>query len=280
MALDAARLGARAPLSTDFLRAAAPGYCTSQQQADAPETWFEQALAYATRRLHGAAAALSPVGVGMGRVVGYMVADYLIEHSSRDRRSARVPASTWDAALSHISDPADAARLADSARNRLLYRYALSLYRHATGPGDRVGALRLAMLLERRGDLDGAAQILRVQANADDGDAALSHISDPADTSRLADSARNRLLYRHAIPLYRPADDGAAALQLADLLVDRGDLEEATQILRAQTDAGDAAAASRLAKLLVDLLTKQGRSEEAERLRRFGLNPDGSIAYA
>ena len=34
-ALDAARLGARAPLSIDFLTAAAPGYCTSQQQAEA-----------------------------------------------------------------------------------------------------------------------------------------------------------------------------------------------------------------------------------------------------
>ncbi len=39
-ALDAARLGALAPLSADFLRAAAPGYCTSQQQAEAPENWF------------------------------------------------------------------------------------------------------------------------------------------------------------------------------------------------------------------------------------------------
>jgi hypothetical protein len=31
---------------------------------------------------------------------------------------------------------------------------------------------------------------------------------------------------------------------------------------------------------LADLLTKLGRGEEAERLRRFGLNPDGSIASA
>jgi hypothetical protein len=38
-ALDAARLGARAPLSAGFLRAAAPGYCTSAQQAEAPENW-------------------------------------------------------------------------------------------------------------------------------------------------------------------------------------------------------------------------------------------------
>jgi hypothetical protein len=69
-ALDAARLGARAPLSGEYLRAAAPGYCTSEQQAEAPETWFEQALAYATGKLHGAAAALSPAGAGMGQVTG------------------------------------------------------------------------------------------------------------------------------------------------------------------------------------------------------------------
>jgi hypothetical protein len=124
-ALDAARLGARAPLSADLLRAAAPGYCTSQQQAEAPENWFERALAYATAKLHGAAATLSPAGTGMGRmgqVIGYTVADYLIQHASRERRAARVPASTWDAALSHIRDPADAARLANSAKKRLLYR--------------------------------------------------------------------------------------------------------------------------------------------------------------
>ena len=29
-----------------------------------------------------------------------------------------------------------------------------------------------------------------------------------------------------------------------------------------------------------ELLIKQGRAEEAERLRQFGLNPDGSIARA
>jgi len=69
-ALDAARLSARAPLSAGFLRAAAPGYCTSQQLAEAPEDWFEQALAYATAKLDGAAAALSPAGSRIGQVTG------------------------------------------------------------------------------------------------------------------------------------------------------------------------------------------------------------------
>ena len=53
-ALDAARLGARAPLSADFLHEAAPGYCSSRQQAEAPGDWFEEALAYAAKSLFGA----------------------------------------------------------------------------------------------------------------------------------------------------------------------------------------------------------------------------------
>ena len=163
-AMDAARLGTRAPLSPGLLRAAAPGYCTSAQQAEAPANWFEQALAYATGKLYGAAAALAPAGAGMGQVAGYTVADYLIQHASRERRSARVPASTWDALLSHISDPADAARLADSAAGRLLYRYAIPLYRHAADAGDRDAAYRLAVLLAKRGDLD------ELRARADAGD--------------------------------------------------------------------------------------------------------------
>ena len=43
-----------------------------------------------------------------------------------------------------------------------------------------------------------------------------------------------------------------------------------------EADACDEDAARWLASLLI----KQGRSEEAERLPRFGLNPDGSIACA
>ena len=153
-ALDVARLGARAPLSIGLLRAAAPGYCTSQQLAEAPENWFEQALAYATGKLYGAASALSPAGTGIGQLTGYTAADYLIQHASRERRYARVPASTWDAVLSHLGDPADATQLADSARARLLYRYAIALYRRAADSGNEFAAERLDDMLAERGDLD------------------------------------------------------------------------------------------------------------------------------
>ncbi len=167
-ALDAARLGARAPLSAGFLRAAAPGYCTPQQLAEAAGNWFEEALAYATKKLHGAAAALTPTGTGMGQIDGYTMADYLIQHASRERRYTCLPASTWDAVVSYIRDPADTARLADSAESRLLYCYAIPLYRHATEAGDRNAAWRLADLLTQHGDLDE----LRARADAGDRDAA------------------------------------------------------------------------------------------------------------
>ena len=85
------------------------------------------------------------------------------------------------------------------------------------------------------------------------------------------------------------------------MLAEHGDLDEAAQVLRARADAGDEDAAGALsellarrggldglraradagygdADLLADLLITQGRDEEAKRLRRFGLNPAGSIA--
>ena len=387
-ALDAARLGARAPLSANLLRAAAPGYLTSQQQAEAPKKWFKKARAYATSKLHGAAAALSPAGSGMGQIVGYIAADYLIQHVSRERRYARVPASTWDAVLSHIGDPADTARLAGSAESRLLYRYAIPLYRHAADVGDRsaarrlarllagcgdldglraradngdmaaAGALaelladrgdldglraradagdgsaarwladvladrgdldglraradagdrsaawRLAELLQQQGDLDGAAQVLRARADAGDGEAAW-RLAELLAGRDLAGLLTELLLQRGALDgpgaradvgdgdamrlaelLARRGDldglraradvgDRSAAWRLAELLQQQGDLDGAAQVLRARADAGDGDA-MRLAELLI----KQGRHEEAGQLRRFGLNPDGSIACA
>jgi hypothetical protein len=248
-ALDAARLGARAPLTADLLRAAAPGYCTSQQQAEAPENWFEQALAYATGKLHGAAAALAPAGAGMGQVAGYTAAEYLIQHATRERRYARVAATTWDAILSHICDPSDTARLADSASSRLLYRYAIPLYRYAADADDTYAARLLAELLGGRGNLDE----LRARADAGDTYAARRLVMLLAGRGNL-DELRARA----------DAGDREAAGQLAMLLSERGDLDE----LRARADAGDPEAAGQLASLLAqrgDLDELRARADAGDR---------------
>jgi thioredoxin-like negative regulator of GroEL len=284
-ALDVARLGARAPLSADFLRAAAPDYCTSQQQAEAQENWFEQALAYATSKLHGAAAALSPAAAGMGQVAGYTAADYLIQHASRERRYVGVPASAWDAILSHLRDPADAFRLADSASNRLLYRYAIPLYRRAADAGDGHAADRLANLVARRGDLDQ----LRARADGGDHDAAMRLVGLLAERGDLhelraradngdgyaADRLASLLAERgdlHELRARADNGDHGAAGWLADLLIRRGDLDEAEQVLRAAADAGDYDATLQLA----DLLAGRG---DLDRLRaRADNNADGWAA--
>ena len=244
-ALDVARLGGRAPLSPGLLRGAAPGYCTSAQQAEAPDNWFEQALAYATKKLHGAAAALTPAGTGMGQIAGYTVADYLIQHASRERRTARPPTSTWDALLTHLPDRADAVRLANSARDRLLYRYAIPLYRHAADAGDQDAVSWLLILLADRGDLDE----LRDRADAGDKDAArylAGLLAEHEDLDELRDRA--------------DAGDASATLQLNSRLADRGDLDE----LRDRADAGDVTAGLQLASAHA----RRGDLDAAEQILR------------
>lgn len=50
-AVDARRLGARASLPDDFLKAAAIGYFTPDERAQAQPTWFNEAIKYARQRI-------------------------------------------------------------------------------------------------------------------------------------------------------------------------------------------------------------------------------------
>jgi hypothetical protein len=342
-AIDARRLGIQAPLTGTLLRAAARGYLSTLHRND---TWLPAALTELTQddrpQDHATAPLIPKLNQEKSEILGYTVADYLLQYASWERLYARVPASTWDAILSNIRDPADTARLADSARYRLLYRYAVPLYGHAADAGDRYAAEQLAWLLAERGDLDG------LRARADGGDrtaerlawllaahgnldrAALVYplwpFADYAFEAALpARSLANEFAGRGDLDGLRTRADGGdldellaavgyldglraradagdwhAASRLAELLAAVGDLDG----LRAQADVGNRPAAERLASLLAErgdldglraqadvgnrpaaaqligLLKKQGRDEEADRLRRFGLNPDGSIASA
>ena len=255
-ALDVARLGASVPLSTELLRAAAPGYCTSQQQAEAPDNWFEQGLAYATVKLHGATAPLCQVGAGMGKIAGHSVADYLLQYANRVRRTERIPAGTWRALLTHVKDPGDAHKLADSAAGRLLYRYAIPLYESAVDAGDQDAARPLADLLVRCGDLSG------LQALAETGDqhAVSQLVKVLGERGDLA-----------ALRARADTGDEYAAGQLAKVLAERGDLDG----LRARADTGDADAI----QLLINAMVERGEVELAiQILRRHAENGVESAA--
>lgn len=268
-ALDAHRLGARNPLPRELLLAAADDYCTPRDQADAPADWFEKALDYDTRRLHGSTSALAPVGAGLGVNTGYLAADYLRQHASRTRHRARPPASLWTALRDHLIHPDDIPRIATNACVRRIYVIAVPLLGACADAGDDQAAHDLAELLARAGDVD----MLQARADAGDDPAAYRLAELRADAGDLG-------------PLRERADAGdeAAARRLAELrgqaaaalpvpldspimAVLRSAMTEDRDTLQARAEAGNDFAALRLAMVLAkagDVDTLQARADAGD----------------
>ena len=237
---DLTRLGHRSPLSVGLLHSAASAYCDDRPRARAPDDWFESALAYCTELLNGAAAALEAVpGEGMGQVAGYVLSDYLLQHTAHELRRTRVPAGLWDAAVAHVTDAADAERLAAAAGDRLLLRYSMQLLQRAVDGGALVAVHRLADLLVQQDNLGAADEALAAAAAGGYTSAAF----------RLAEIRAAQNDVAGAVAVLQPAADAGdveVAARIAQLLADADD----TAALRARAGAGDPWASQRLAELL------------------------------
>ena len=224
-ALDVSRLGAESSLPEALLRGAAPGYCTDQQRAEAPADWFETGLAYATRKLHGATAALTPVGgTEMGRTVGYVVADYLLQHVGRARMAEQVPAGAWDAILAHLSDTDDVLSVAESAGAQLLHRYAVPLFRRAADAGHRRATDQWVVHVGDPAGIEDLGARARYDSDAtfDSREASESAAESLAEALvRLGELDRLRELFR---PTARFEPGRRVSRRLAQVLSDRGDL--------------------------------------------------------
>ena len=96
----------------------------------------------------------------MGQIIGYAVADYLIQHATRERRYARVPASTWDAAIRHIRDPDDTARLAWEASFAGRLEHVEKAFKRAFAEKEYTVAAELANCLGEAGREERAIQLL------------------------------------------------------------------------------------------------------------------------
>ncbi len=96
----------------------------------------------------------------MGQIIGYAVADYLIQHATRERRYARAPASTWDAALRHIRDLDDTARLAWEASFAGRLGHVEKAFERALAEKEYTVAAELAHCLGEAGREDRAIQLL------------------------------------------------------------------------------------------------------------------------
>jgi tetratricopeptide (TPR) repeat protein len=115
---------------------------------------------------------------------------------------------------------------------------------------------RLADYLEQTGRHRRHREVIPLQL----WQALVNHTQDSADAARIRHAAANRLLYCHAIPLLRmaAADDSNAAIRCAELLVCRGDVEEAIAVLRKCADSGHG-----VARRLAELLSERGDLKEA-----------------
>jgi len=105
-AIDARRLGIQAPLTGTLLCAAARGYLRTLHPDD---TWLDPALTELIQddrpQDHATAPLIRVYNEEKSEIAGNTVADYLMQHASRERRYKRVPASTGGALSSLIRDP-------------------------------------------------------------------------------------------------------------------------------------------------------------------------------
>lgn len=275
-AVDARRMGIQGVIGKDFLRDAARGYLTTVQIDD---LWFDEALRSLTRTGRRDDAATAPMiaitDAEHRVVVGYSVADYLLQYLLPRRRSTLLTETTWRAFIRYNQRPDQLNRLVDSAYRRMQYKIAVRMYRalgdssspwnaaqyslllEGQGRFEELSALankgtlwaadRMAILLEKNGRVDEALSVLRREV---------------AEGRAHSNSLLVELLWRHGrqAELDKLVDGGDrdAALVIAESAVKSGRFEDALAAMRPAVEAGDAWVTLRM----VDLLRRLGRLEE------------------
>jgi TPR repeat protein len=299
-AIDLRRLGHLAPLPAGLLCVAAPGYLTTRQQATAAPDWFAAAIAYATKELHGATAALVPVaGPRMGEVAGYVVADYLLQHGDTSRQAVSPPGSLWDSAAAHTTEPDDRVRLGDHAFWKHLLRHAVLLLTPAAEAGDTEAMRLLSTVLWLAGHREEAGRLVRHAIEANDPGALRSLASDLERAGhhqeaedvlrRMAEDGELLGIYDLAMRLYATDREQEAETLLRELAedgdpdvlwelalrlkhADRG--REAEEVLGRLIEDGDVLAMQELA----ELLEQRRRAQEAESWLRQAAAHGGTMA--
>ncbi len=154
-AIDARRLGHRAPLPAALLAQAADADLDPRERPTDPD-WAQAALtALCTgRRPSGARTdirhtltALHPHVPRADAEVGYEPADYLDQHLRRRRADQLGSPALWQALLDHAHDPESLYSLAQAAEARGLFQHAARLYRRAILACDDVAPWKLLLLL-------------------------------------------------------------------------------------------------------------------------------------
>ncbi len=256
-AVDIQNIGVIPPLGRSLLKDAAASYLTSRDFARAASDWFEHALSYSLTELRGATSVLIPcVGDARDQVVGYEVADYVLQHGQQSRATVSVPGGVWDALAEDVADPSQLLLLAQRADRRLLYGYAEPLFERAVHAGHAPARRYFARYLaKRRRD---AEAIEQYRAASDGGDV-LSNKELGQFLVRRRRVAEGIVFLKKAVE----AGDSKSAVALGRVLEDEGDPDGAIEAYLIAVQAGAANARKHAARLL----NKQGRHAEAESLK-------------
>ncbi|MFI9328333.1 hypothetical protein ACIGZJ_12415 [Kitasatospora sp. NPDC052868] len=288
-AMDARRLGHGPSIPLALLEAAAPGYLTKDQRAEAPADWFADALAYARTKVKGVVAALGEVANdhGMGARPGVcQLADYLDHYGRAARRSCFPPASFWEAVRHHAGTARDLCELARSASRRGRERVADLLLWQAAEQGHTAAWTDLVTAREDRGLSAEAERLARVALRSGDSEAmcmlALERglAGDGAEGERLCREAAETGHADALVSLAGMLGGGPEAEDLLARAVEAGSSEAPHDLGRLRRAAGDPEEAMRLFRIgaaagdldatgeLINWEEDHGNQEEAERLAR------------
>ncbi|MFJ8138785.1 tetratricopeptide repeat protein [Streptomyces sp. NPDC096013] len=248
-AIDARRLGIIGPIPKYFIKAAAPGYMADDVRSRCnPETWFDDALSYATQLIKGVASAFvsvpHPTDVGsLPDVVE--LADYLDYYGQANRTYAVPPTSFWAAAKS-LEDTDHLMALANAAQDRHRLKNAYMLYGEAARRGNIEAMRRVAFLREDSGNAD-EAEVLRHQA-AEKG--SVFALRDLARAKEIAgDSEGAEKLARQAIS---EENYPTSLWEIAVLRLRAGNMDSARSLLKEAELAGSIEAAMDIFRLAIE----------------------------
>ncbi|MDG4834183.1 hypothetical protein O7627_33500 [Solwaraspora sp. WMMD1047] len=312
VAIDARRFGHPLALPHALLEQAASDYLDDHDWDALGEDWLESALAYTAQSCIGVRGLLTRIRARPfeparpdGRPC-YRLADYLEQLGRTERAAQFPPASFWKSVAVTVTDRDVLYIIGAQAHRRARYRHAVPLYARAANLGHEAARARLAGLRDQAAGVerpDHPPGSTPVVSDAGYGDptlfaiAALTgtflsgvdrkgelpaalHAADQGDPTKLIDLAgrcagvgdRDGALEVALLAAGRGAPN--LLVNMADDRARSGDPGGARDLYQQAIDHGVHSALDRLAALYEGT----GENDHAQKLRRFGLNADGSLA--
>ncbi|MFJ8507597.1 helix-turn-helix domain-containing protein [Streptomyces avermitilis] len=293
-AMDARRLDVGLHLPLKFLEHAAADYLTSDEYDTLDDNWLEHALAEVTQAVHGNLAPLRRIRLRPTQRLthqdntalgpAYRLADYLEQHGRDIAKLMCPPASFWEAAHDHLTQP-DISHLADAAQARHRIYWSYQLRQKAAEAGSTVALAELAVLREEVGDREGAERLAGQAADAGNTEA-LARLAEMRELTGDREGAE-RLAGQAADAGNTDALESIAGLRSTTGVRDFAEnpwaaeriLRDGEEHLRRATDAGNTFAMVLIAELRYVAGDRIGAKQVAEQAAQAG-NPDALPSLA